>query len=82
VQLPSIAVTRSIFDRLDSLIASSQRRTFLSGMSPMAIPIAGVFSTDAALRTALGSYIQYYNRTRLHSALNYVSPIAFERRAA
>jgi putative transposase len=41
-----------------------------------------VFSTDAALRTALRGYIQYYNGTRVHSAMNYVSPIAFERRAA
>jgi len=41
-----------------------------------------VFPTDAALRTALRRYIRYYNTTRLHSALNYISPIAFERRAA
>jgi transposase InsO family protein len=41
-----------------------------------------VFSTDAALRAALRAYLQYYNRTRLHSALNYVSPIAFESQAA
>ena len=41
-----------------------------------------VFLTDHALRTALRRYIRYYNRTRLHSSLNYTSPIAFERRAA
>ncbi|WP_396202606.1 IS3 family transposase [Gemmatimonas sp.] len=40
------------------------------------------FLTDHALRTALRQYIRYYNRTRLHSSLNYTSPIAFERRAA
>jgi putative transposase len=40
------------------------------------------FRTDQALRRALRSYIQYYNATRLHSALDYVSPIAFERQAA
>lgn len=37
---------------------------------------------DHALRTALRGYIRYYNRTRLHSTLNYTSPIAFERCAA
>ena len=40
------------------------------------------FLTDHALRTALRQYIRYYNRTRLHSSLNYTSPIAFERCAA
>ena len=41
-----------------------------------------VFPTDQALRRALRSYIRYYNATRLHSALDYVSPIAFECPAA
>jgi len=41
-----------------------------------------VFLTEHALRTELRRYIRYYNRTRLHSSLNYTSPIAFERRAA
>lgn len=40
------------------------------------------FLTDHALRSALRQYIRYYNRTRLHSSLNYSSPIAFERCAA
>ena len=40
------------------------------------------FLTDHALRIALRRHIRYYNRTRLHSSLNYTSPIAFERRAA
>jgi len=41
-----------------------------------------VFSTDRALRGALRGYIRYYNTTRLHSALGYRSPIAFECQAA
>lgn len=41
-----------------------------------------VFPTDQALRHALRSYIRYYNATRLHSALAYASPIAFECQAA
>jgi putative transposase len=41
-----------------------------------------VFPTDQALRRALRRYIRYYNTTRLHSALGYVSPIAFECQAA
>jgi len=40
------------------------------------------FATERALRRALIGYIQYYNTTRLHSALNYRSPLAFERAAA
>jgi putative transposase len=41
-----------------------------------------IFPTDHALRSALRRYIRYYNTTRLHSALGYVSPIAFECQAA
>lgn len=40
------------------------------------------FATDHLLRHALQRYIRYYNGTRLHSALGYRSPIAFERDAA
>jgi transposase InsO family protein len=40
------------------------------------------FLTDRALYTALDAYIRYYNNRRMHSALGYRSPIAFERRAA
>ena len=40
------------------------------------------YLTDHALRSALHQYIRYYNRTRFHSSLNYLSPIAFERHAA
>lgn len=41
-----------------------------------------VFPTEAALRAALRRYIHYYNTTRLHSSLHYLSPLAFERQAA
>jgi transposase InsO family protein len=37
------------------------------------------FATRAEARTALFDYIEvFYNRTRLHSSLGYVSPITFE----
>lgn len=39
------------------------------------------FQTDRALHRALSAYIHYYNATRLHSSLSYLSPLAFERRA-
>lgn len=41
-----------------------------------------VFTSDTALRRTLLSYLRYYNATRLHSGLDYRSPLAFERAAA
>ena len=41
-----------------------------------------MFPTDRALNRALKTYMQYYNATRLHSSLKYLSPLAFEQRAA
>ena len=41
-----------------------------------------LFLTEAVLRQQLHQYIRYYNTVRLHSSLNYTSPITFERRAA
>ena len=40
------------------------------------------FRSANDLRRALRQYLRYYNRIRMHSALGYCSPIAFERRAA
>lgn len=43
----------------------------------------GVFFHDVCgLRCELKRYMQYYNARRMHSALGYRPPIAFERRAA
>jgi hypothetical protein len=36
------------------------------------------FDSDQALRSTSVSYIDFYNRTRLHSALGYRTPIEFE----
>lgn len=41
------------------------------------------FSDESALRSALSWYIDgFYNRTRLHSGIEYTSPILYENRAA
>jgi transposase InsO family protein len=38
---------------------------------------------DASLRSELANHINgFYNKTRLHSSINYMSPIEYERRAA
>ncbi len=36
------------------------------------------FASDSALRAAIRSYIEFYNRYRLHSSLGYCSPVEFE----
>jgi len=38
------------------------------------------FTGDHALRSALRSYVDFYNRYRLHSSLGYRSPAEFEAR--
>lgn len=40
------------------------------------------FLSERVLRRHLQRYMQYYNTIRLHSSLQYRSPLAFERRAA
>jgi transposase InsO family protein len=40
------------------------------------------FTTDAALRRALRHFFHYYNHARLHSALGFRSPVAFEAETA
>jgi putative transposase len=40
------------------------------------------FSTPQALRAVLRPYVPYYKHTRMHSALGYRAPVAFERLAA
>jgi putative transposase len=41
-----------------------------------------LFDDDETLRAAISQYIRRYNRTRLHSALGYRSPISYEHIAA
>jgi putative transposase len=42
----------------------------------------GQYATEGALRGELRAYMRYYNTVRLHSALHYRSPLAFERQVA
>ncbi len=39
------------------------------------------FNEDSEVRSLLANYLPFYNRDRLHSSLNYVSPATFERQA-
>lgn len=40
------------------------------------------FDNDRTLRNAIRSYVDFYNRERLHSSLGYLSPIEFEQARA
>ena len=40
------------------------------------------FTEDHAIESAVRAYVLFYNRTRLHSSLNYVSPATYERLAS
>jgi len=40
------------------------------------------FTEDRQIESAVRSYIPFYNGTRLHSSLNYVSPAAYEKQLA
>jgi transposase InsO family protein len=40
------------------------------------------FDSEAQLRAVIQRYVAYYNRSRIHSALDYRSPVDFERAAA
>jgi transposase InsO family protein len=41
------------------------------------------YATRQAARTAIFEYVEgFYNRARRHSTLGYLSPVAFEERAA
>ncbi len=41
-----------------------------------------VFPSASALRDAIARYVRYYNHQRLHSALDYRSPVDYERAVA
>lgn len=41
-----------------------------------------IFESDTVLRKSIQSYIDFYNRTRLHSSLGYQSPMEFEKACA
>jgi transposase InsO family protein len=39
------------------------------------------FDEDRQMQTALREYMPFYNRARIHSSLNYVSPATYEQQA-
>ena len=45
-------------------------------------PAREIAQLQDVLHHALRTYVRYYDATRLHSNLDYLSPLAFERRAA
>jgi transposase InsO family protein len=64
--------------------AASQRSDYEKAATLKAERLHGErFKDEQELRLALAGYItQFYNRKRLHSSLDYMSPVEYEQNAA
>ena len=57
--------------------------SFFATLKTELLSVAPVYGTRQQARTAIFEYVErFYNRTRRHSTLGYLSPAEFERRAA
>jgi transposase InsO family protein len=79
-QLTRLGIVQSM-NRLGKMNDNAHMESFFHSMKTEAL-YGLSFDTDNALRSELRSYIQFYNQERLHSALDYLPPVAFERRHA
>jgi putative transposase len=66
-------------DCYDNAVAES----FFANYKTECLPLCGSFDTRAHARTETFDYIEvFYNRQRLHSTLNYATPVEHEQQHA
>ena len=86
VQLTLRALNRAVYNRRPraGLIFHTDRGIeYAAGAFTQRLAQLGNrFHQDAEVAGVLRSYLPFYNRDRLHSSLNYVSPAAYEQRLA
>jgi len=79
-RLAELGITQSM-NRPGKVTDNAYIESFFHSMKSEAIH-GLTFTDDRQIQSALRSYVPFYNRTRLHSSLGYVSPATFEKRPA
>ena len=79
-RLAQLNITQSM-NRLGKVTDNAFMESFFHSMKSGAIH-GCKFSEDEQMLSVLRSYIPFYNRSRMHSSLNYVSPATYENQLA
>lgn len=79
-RLAQLNITQSM-NRPGKVTDNAFMESFFHSMKGEAIH-GRTFATDDEILPVLRSYIPFYNRSRMHSSLNYVSPAAYEKQFA
>jgi len=75
-RLAQLGITHSM-NRPGKVTDNAFMESFFHSMKSETIHVCS-FSEDNQMLSVLRSYIPFYNRSRIHSALNYVSPATYE----
>lgn len=79
-RLTQLHITQSM-NRPGKVTDNAFMESFFHSMKAEAIH-GRVFDDDSQMLSVLRSYIPFYNRSRMHSSLNYVSPATYENQLA
>jgi transposase InsO family protein len=79
-RLAQLHITQSM-NRPGKVTDNAFMESFFHSMKSEAIH-GRVFNEDSQMLSVLRSYIPFYNRSRMHSSLNYVSPATYENQLA